>query len=199
MTDKTKQILDYTKKHCIIRPCDVIKMHIHPEYLRRLEQKGQLIKINRGIYISANGEIFPDIGLVEIAKRMPKGVICLLSALQFHNIGTQSPFQIWVAIDRKTAISQTKYPPTKIVRLSDKSYCQGIEKHLIEGVEIKVYSKAKTIADCFKFRNKIGMDIALEALKDCRRNKLCSNDEIWHYAKICRVTNIIKPYLEAML
>ena len=138
-------------------------------------------------------------GLAQVSKRVPHGVICLLSALQFHDIGTQSPFEVWVAIDQKAAEPKIDYPPIRIVRFSGKALSEGIENHQIEGVEVKIYNKAKTIADCFKFRNKIGLDIALEALKDSRQRKLCTNDQIWEYAKLCRVSNIMKPYLEAML
>jgi predicted transcriptional regulator of viral defense system len=193
------KVLKYAKEHGIIRVRDMISQGIHPEYLRRMCEKGLLTKMGRGIYISANSEISPNIGLAQTAKRIPHGVICLLSALQFHNIGTQSPFEVWTAIDRKAATPRIDYPPVRIVRFSGKAFSEGIEEYKIEGVLVKIYNKAKTIADCFKYRNKIGLDIALEALKDCRRRKLCSNDQIWRYAKICRVSNVIKPYLEAIL
>lgn len=196
---KTDKILKYAQKHGVIRIRDARSQGIHPEYLRRLCQKGLIIKMSRGIYIPADREISPNIGLAQIAKRIPHGVICLLSALQFHDLGTQSPFEIWVAIDGKAAKPHIDYPPVRIVRFSGKSLSEGIEEHIIEGVTVRVYNKAKTIADCFKYRNKIGVDIALEALKDCRRRKLCTNDQLWEYAKICRVSNIMKPYLEAIL
>lgn len=139
-----------------------------------------------------------NIGLAQVAKRVPHAVISLLSALQFHDIGTQLPHEVWIAIDGKAAKPQIDYPPVRVMRFSGKSLSEGIEEHIIEGVSVRVYNKAKTVADCFKYRNKIGLDVALEALKDCYRRKLCNNDELWKYAKICRVSNVMKPYLEAI-
>ena len=194
-----EKAVNFAKKHGMIRVRDAVKEGIHPENLRRLCKKGLLVKMARGIYIPADSEISQNVGLAQISKRVPNGVICLLSALQFHDIGTQSPFEVWVAIDQKAAAPRIDYPPIRIVRFSGNALSEGIEIHPIEGVEVKIYNRAKTIADCFKFRNKIGLDIALEALKDSRQRKLCTNDEIWEYAKLCRVSNIMKPYMEAVL
>jgi predicted transcriptional regulator of viral defense system len=196
---KMDKVLKYAKKRGIIRVRDAISQGIHPEYLRRLCEKGLLVKMGRGTYIPADSEMSPDIGLAQAAKRIQHGVICLLSALQFHDIGTQSPFEVWIAIDRKAAKPHIDYPPVRVVRFSGHALSEGVEEHLIEGVSVKVYNKAKTIADCFKYRNKIGLDIALEAMKDCRQRKLCTNDQLWKYAKLCRVSNVMKPYLEAIL
>ena len=196
---KMDKALSFAKKHGMIRVRDATERGIHPEYLRRLCKNGLLVKMSRGIYVPADSEISPNVGLAQVAKRVPHGVICLLSSLQFHNMGTQSPFEVWIAIDRKSAKPQIDYPPVRIVRFSDKALSEGIENHRIEGVEVKIYNKAKTIADCFKYRNKIGLDIALESLKDCRQQRLCTNNQLWEYAKICRVSNIMKPYLEATL
>jgi predicted transcriptional regulator of viral defense system len=155
--------------------------------------------MGRGVYIPADSEVSQNVGLAQVAKRVPHGVVCLLSALQFHNLGTQSPFEVWIAIDRKSARPRIDYPPQRIVRFSGIALTEGVEKHLIEGVKVKVFNKAKTIADCFKYRNKIGRDVALEALKDCRQQRLCTNDQFWKYAKICRVANVMRPYLEATI
>ncbi len=195
----TEKVLSLAKARGIIRVRDLMEQGIHPEYLRRLCEKGLLTKMARGIYIIADSEMSPNVGLAQAAKRVPHGVVCLLSALQFHNLGTQSPFEVWLAIDRKSARPRVDYPPLRIVRFSGKALTEGTEKHKIEGVEISIFNKAKTIADCFKYRNKIGLDVALEALKDCRQRRLCKNDQLWEYAKICRVSNIMKPYLEATL
>ena len=194
-----EKAVNFAKKHGMIRVRDAVKEGIHPENLRRLCKKGLLVKMARGIYIPADSEISQNAGLAMVSKRVPHGVICLLSALQFHDIGTQSPFEVWVAIDQKAATPRIDYPPIRIVRFSGKALSEGIEVHQIEGVEVKIYNKSKTIADCFKFRNKIGLNIALEALKDSRQRKLCTNDQIWEYAKLCRVSNVMKPYLEATL
>ena len=133
-------------------------------------------------YILADSKIFLNIGLAKIAKRVPNGAVCLLSALQFHNIGTQLPFEVWIAIDRRSAKPQIDYTPVKM-RFSGKALSDGIENHKIKGVKVKIYNKAKTIADCFKYRNKIGLDVAMEALKNCRQRRLCTNDQLWKYAK----------------
>lgn len=194
---KIDKVLEYAKKHGVIRVRDIISEDMHPEYLRRLYTKGLLKKIGRGTYIPADMDFSEKIGLAQVAKRVPHAVICLLSALGFHEIGTQLPHEVWIAIDGKAARPQIKYPPVRVMRFSGKALTEGIEEHVIEGVSVRLYNKAKTIADCFKYRNKIGLDVALEALKDCRRRKLCSNDELWKYAKICRVSNVMKPYLEA--
>jgi len=194
-----EKVLSLAKARGIIRVRDLMEQGIHPEYLRRLCEKGLLTRMGRGIYIPADSEISPNVGLAQAAKRVPHGVVCLLSALQFHNLGTQSPFEVWLAIDRKSARPRVDYPPLRIVRFSGKALTEGTEKHKIEGVEISIFNRAKTIADCFKYRNKIGLDVALEALKDCRQRRLCTNDQLWEYAKICRVSNIMKPYLEATL
>jgi predicted transcriptional regulator of viral defense system len=192
----TDKVLSIAKARRMIRVRDLIEHGIHPEYLRRLCEKGLLIKMGRGIYIPADTEISQNIGLAQVAKRVPHGIVCLLSALQFHNLGTQSPFEVWIAVERKSARPHIDYPPLRIVRFSGIALTEGIEKHQIDGVEVKIFNKAKTIADCFKYRNKIGLDVAMEALKDCRQQRLCTNDQLWKYAKICRVANVMMPYLE---
>lgn len=194
---KQDRVLNFVKQQGMIRVRDALAQGIHPEYLRRLCDKGMLVKLSRGIYIPADQEISQHIGLAQVAKRVPQGVICLLSALQFHEIGTQSPFEIWIAISPREAKPRIVYPPVRVVRFSSQSLTEGVEEHQVEGVTIKVYNQAKTIADCFKYRNKTGLDVALEALKDCRQRKLCTTEQLWKYAKICRVSNVMKPYLEA--
>lgn len=136
---------------------------------------------------------------IRIGKRQPGGVICLLSALRFHNIGTQLPYQVWIAIDRKAQLPRVERPQVKIVRFSLKSINYGVETHRIQGVPIQVTNPAKTAADCFKYRNKIGLDIAIEALKEGLRDGCFSMDELHLAAGVCRVSKIIRPYMEALL
>ena len=136
--------------------------------------------------------------MAEVSKRIPGGVVCLLSALQFHEFTTQLPFQVWLAIDRKAWLPRIQDMPIRFVRFSEASLTQGADVHEINHVHVKIYNPAKTIADCFKYRNKIGLDVALEALRDGLKHKKCTRDEIWHYARICRVTRIMLPYLEAI-
>jgi predicted transcriptional regulator of viral defense system len=133
-----------------------------------------------------------------VAKRVPEAVVCLLSALAFHEITTQNPPSVWIALRKGARKPALTSPSLRIVRLSGPSLTEGIENHHVEAIPVRVYSAAKTVADCFKFRNKIGLDIAIEALKDCLRQKKASVNDIYHYAKICRVSNVIRPYMEAL-
>jgi predicted transcriptional regulator of viral defense system len=132
-----------------------------------------------------------------VAARAPQAVFCLLTALQFHGLTTQLPRQVWIALPQGSHTPKMDYPPVKLTQYSGDAFKQGIETHRIDQVEIRVYSAAKTVADCFKHRNKIGLDVALEALKDARSQKKASADDLWRYAKICRVANVMRPYLEA--
>ena len=129
---------------------------------------------------------------------MPSGVVCLLSALRFHELTTQTPYQVWVALDRKSRKPRVDLP-VRIVRFSGEVLNQGYDVQRIEQVPVKIYSPAKTVADCFRYRNKIGLDVAIEALKDVLRERKASVDDLWRYAKICRVANVMRPYLEAVV
>lgn len=193
-----EKVLAMAREHGILRVKDLREQGINPEYLRRLCNRGEFTRIARGLYMSADADISANIGLAQAAKWIPHGVVCLVSALQFHNVGTQSPHEIWIAIDRDIRRPRIDYPPLRIMRFSGQAFTEGVEQHKIEGVVVKVFSIAKTVADCFKYRNKIGLDVAIEALRDCRQNKKCTNDELWQYANICRVAKIIKPYMEAI-
>jgi len=196
---KADQILELAKTLGVLQVRDLTSRGIHPEYLRRLYKKGLLLRTGRGLYIAADADFSVHHGLAQACKRVPHGVICLLSALQFHELGTQSPFQVWIAIDRRAARPKIDYPLLRVLRFSGVALTEGVDTHLVEGLSTNIYNPAKTIADCFKYRNKIGIDVALEALRDCREQKKCNNDELWHYAKICRVANVMRPYLEATI
>ena len=129
---------------------------------------------------------------------MPAGVACLLTALQFHDIGTQLPSRVWLAVERKAWKPRITDLPVRIVRFSAEAFTEGVERHKLEGVTVRVYSAPKTIADCFKYRNKIGLDVAVEALRDCLSQHKCTYDDLWRFAKICRVANVMRPYMEAI-
>jgi predicted transcriptional regulator of viral defense system len=195
---KIEQVLALAHESGVIRAKDVEAKGIHREYLNRLEQQGLLIRSGRGIYTSASADITESHSLVEAQVRVPHGVICLLSALSFYELTTQAPFELWLAIDQKKRQPKDSLLPLQIVYMSGQALKTGVEYHQVEGVRIQVYCLAKTVVDCFKFRNKIGFDVALEALRECRRERRCTIDEIWYYAKICRVTKIIRPYLESL-
>ncbi len=159
---------------------------------------GQLVRIARGVYTSADYQASEHGALVAVAKRAPDVVFCLLTALRLHELTTQSPFEVWIAIPNKAHPPRLDYPPLRVVRFSPESLAAGVERRTVGGVSLQVTNVAKTVADCFKFRNKIGLDVALEALREARRSKSASADELWRYARINRVANVMRPYLEAV-
>lgn len=193
------KILDLAKQKGILRPRD-LKSHTIPRvYLSRLIQKGLLRRVGRGLYIRADVEPTENLSFAEACTRVPHGVICLLSALQFHNLTTQLPFEVWMAIPQTARLPKVSRPAMRFHRFSGDALTEGIEEHQIEGVLVRVYNPAKTVVDCFKFRNKVGLDVAIEALKDCLYQYKATPSALWDYAKICRMTNVMKPYMEAML
>jgi predicted transcriptional regulator of viral defense system len=194
----TDQVLELARELGLLRPRDLEAYGIHREYLRRLEQRGLLIRAGRGLYTLAEADISEHQSLAEASKRVPHGVICLLSALRFHNLTTQAPFEVWLAIHHKARAPRQNRLLLHIIYMSGQAFQSGIEIHQIEGVQFPVYNPAKTVADCFKYRNKIGLDVALEALRECWKERRSTMDELWHYAKICRVSNVMRPYLESL-
>jgi len=186
------------KQEGVIRPRDLEAKGIPRQYLWWLWQEGLVDRVGRGLYTLKGAETTELQTMAEASKRIPQGVICLLSALQFHGLTTATPFQIWMAIAVKARRPKVDRPVMKFVRFSGRALTSGIEEHRQGRVTIKVYNSAKTVADCFKYRHKIGLDVALAALRDCRQQKQCSADDLWRYAKICRVQNVMKPYLEAV-
>ncbi len=193
-----QKILQYVGKHGIVRPRDIEAIGLPREYLVRLHRQGKLNRPGRGIYTLPDADVTEHHSYAEVTKRVPEATVCLLSALAFHEITTQSPASVWIALPKGARTPALDSPSLRIVRLSGLSLTTGIVNHQIDGVPVRVYSAAKTVADCFKFRNKIGLDIAIEALKDCLHQKRASIHEIYRYAKICRVSNVIRPYMEAL-
>ena len=195
---KTDRLIDLFHQRGVLRPRDVQKAGIPRNYLTRLVARGQLRKIERGLYTSDAVTPSEHTSLLEVSHKVPKAVICLLSALRFHEIGTQAPHEVWIAIDVKAWAPRIGSPAVRIVRFSGKALRFGAQKKQITGGTIRVFSPAKTVADCFKFRNKIGLDVALEALRESYRQRKVSMDELWEAAKVCRVANVMKPYLESL-
>lgn len=195
---QTEQTLKLLQQTGIVRPSDLVQHGISRVALYSLYHQGKVIRTGRGLYTLSTAELSENHSLAEVCKRTPHGVICLLSALRFHNLGTQNPTEVWLAIDHKARQPKIEYPPLRLVHFSGQALTEGVEEHLIEGVTVRVYTIAKTIADCFKYRNKIGLDVCLEALRECRRIRRCTNQELWRYAKICRVSKVMQPYLEAL-
>jgi len=171
---------------------------IHRQALTRLVEAGKLERVARGLYRLPEQAATEHHGLVLASIAMPQATVCLLSALQFHQIDTQLPSQVWIAIDRRARQPSLTYPPLRVMRYSGESLTAGLETHRLEGRPVRVYSVAKTLADCFKYRNKIGLDVALEALRDAWRARRFSMDDLHRQAGICRVQRVMQPYLEAL-
>jgi predicted transcriptional regulator of viral defense system len=195
-TEKQNKILNIISDCGVIRPRDLRVKGISPQILYRLYRAGKVIRLSRGLYAAKDYEPTEYHGLVQACSRIPKGVVCLLSSLQFHNLTTQLPHEVWMAIEAKARTPRID-APVRFMYFSGSAFSKGIEKHNIDNSKVRVYCPAKTVADCFKYRNKIGLDVAIEALRDCLAQKKCSVDEIWKYAKVCRIANVIRPYLEA--
>lgn len=196
---KTRALLDLVRKQGVLRSADLRPRGIPREYLSRLHREGILGRASRGVYYLPETELTEHHSLAEAIKIAPRGVVCLLSALRFHELTTQSPFEVWLALDRKAHRPVGGGVPLHVVRFSGQALTAGIKEHLVEGVNVRVYSPAKTVADCFKYRNKIGLDVALEALRDYWKRERANADELWKYAKICRVANVMLPYMEALV
>lgn len=166
--------------------------------IRRLVERGVIERVGWGLYRSPDASQSERADLAEAARLVPAGVVCLLSALRFHGLTTQNPFEVWLAIDRKAWRPQVDHPPLRFVYLSGLSLSEGVQRHPVDRVPVRVYSAAKTVADCFKFRNKLGTDVAVEALRAYREAHPKGLDAVWRFAEINRVARVILPYLEAV-
>jgi predicted transcriptional regulator of viral defense system len=195
---KISQIMQVVREHGMIRPRDLANYGIPSVYLQRLYEKGELIRLGRGLYVLAESDTTQSSSLVEACKRVPQGTICLLSALRYHALGTQSPHQVWMALPNKAHHPRFEYPPLRIVRFSGLPLSEGVEEYQTSDGLVRVYGVAKTVADCFRYRNKIGLDVALEALRECRRERRATLDELWQYAAVDHMTTVMRPYLESV-
>jgi predicted transcriptional regulator of viral defense system len=195
---KTDVLLKIIRQMGVLRPRDLDAHGIPRQYLRLATDQGLVQRIGRGLYVAPDSEPTEHHSIVGAAKRVPGGVICLLSALRFHDLTTQLPHEVWIAIAEKSRLPQPDHPPLHVVRFSQASLHYGVLKQKIEGVPVQVFDPAKTVADCFKYRNKIGLDVAIEALRDSRRKKKASMDELWQAAKVCRVARVMQPYMESI-
>ena len=182
-----------------MRTAQAIRLGIHPRTLYEMRDAGVLDQLGRGVYRLAELPVLGDPDLVTVALKIPHGVICLISALAFHEITTQIPHEIYLAVCRGTTRPRLDYPPLRIFWFTDKAFTEGIETHVRDGIPVRVYSPEKTLADCFKYRNKIGIDTAIEALKLYQQRKPVRVDELLRFARVCRVLKVMKPYLEALL
>ena len=198
MLTRRQQVLKLVRQKGVLRPKDLAEHGIDSRYLWILMQEGSLQRSGRGLYVSADRQVSEHHTLAEVARRVPSGIVCLLSALRYHDLTTQAPFEVWMALGAKAWQPRVDYPPLRIVRFSGESLEYGVEEHSVDRVAVRIYSPAKTIADCFKFRNKIGLDVALEALRDAWSKRVVTMDDLWRAAAATRMKNVMRPYLESI-
>ena len=198
MESNYQQILTLASAQGLIRPRDLIAQGLPRVALTRLVRQGLLTRVARGLYARPDRTVSEHGTLAEVARKHPQAIVCLLSALRVHDLTAQSPFEVWLAIPNKARAPKLEYPPLRIMRFSGAALTEGIEDHQIDGVTVRVTNVARTVADCFKFRNKIGLDVAMEALQEAWANKRINMDELWSYAALCRVANVMRPYMESL-
>lgn len=197
-----RDALQVAQRKGVLRARDLDEMRVPRYTLSALVERGLIRRVEHGTYIVIGTDWSEHQTLIEVAGRVPNGVICLLSALRFHEIGTQEPAAVWLCIESKTWAPKLEYPELEIVRQSGRAWSEGVTEESLPigetSVAVKITSPAKTVVDCFKFRNRVGLDVALEALRDSLRQKKVTHRELWHFAAIDRVGTVIQPYLEAM-
>jgi predicted transcriptional regulator of viral defense system len=198
MRSQSSVVRELSVKNGLFRARDAERLGVTRTELSRMVRRGEMVRVGRGLY-SAKDRAFEQSSIVQVSAARPGVVICLTSALSFHDLTTQIPRQVWIAIGNKAATPHIDTVPIRVVRFSGASLSDGVESHVIDGVEVLVTGVAKTVVDCFKFRNKIGLDVALEALRDSWTQRRVAMDELWHYARICRVPNVMRPYLESLV
>lgn len=198
--DRFEEATEVFKKHGgVLRTAQALRSGIHPRTLYAMRDSGLLERVSRGVYRLAGSPPLGNPDLVTVATRIPGGVICLISALSFHELTTQIPHEVHVALPSGAEEPRLEHPPIRTYRFTGESFTEGIETHDVDGVGVRIYSPEKTLADCFKFRNRIGLDTAVEALRSYRERGNIKVDELMRYASICRVKKILQPYLEAIL
>jgi predicted transcriptional regulator of viral defense system len=197
-TPRESEILKVVRQLGIVRGADLEAHGIPRGQLYRLLRQGLVQRQARGLYVATKHRVTAGHTLVQVAKRVPGGVFCLLTALRFHELTTQAPSEVWIALPEKARKPQLDYPRLRVARFSGPALTEGIETHRLEGVEVRVYSAAKTVADCFKYRHKVGVDVAVEALRDFSRRHRGGATELARYARICRVSRVMQPYLDAL-
>jgi predicted transcriptional regulator of viral defense system len=188
-----------TPSQNVARSRDLERRGFSREELRRLSSRGGFERAARGIYLTPEASRSPHRDLLIVATRVPGGVFCLPRALAFHRLTTEMPHEVWIAVDLKSRTPAVDTPPVQTVRLSEEPLRAGIETFVENGVELRVFSVAKTIADCFKFRRRVGTDVAVAPLREGWEKKRFTIDELWRFARVCRVTTVMRPYLEALV
>jgi len=182
----------------LIRTYEALAHGIHRRILYGLRNEGKIITISRGLFQLADLDIPAQVDIVEVSKKVPRGVICLISALNFHELTTQTPHYVWLAVDRKARKPKINYPPVRVFFFSGDSFNRGIETHRIMEQDIRVYNAPKTVVDCFRWREAVGLDVAIESAREYLKRKDSRPSSLMEYAKVCRVEKMIRPYLQAM-
>ncbi|MCX6024799.1 MAG: type IV toxin-antitoxin system AbiEi family antitoxin domain-containing protein [Chloroflexi bacterium] len=198
MRNPTQELIDLAHLRGVLRARDLDERGLPREYLSRLTARGVLVRESRGLYRLGQADISQHHTLALVGARIPGGVLCLLTALRFHGMTTFSPLEVWVAISGKAWRPVIRDLPVRVVRFSGQAFEAGHAPHTVEGVSLRVTTPAKTVADCFKFRNKLGLDVALEALREGWRAKRFTLDELWRFAQVDRVARVLRPYLESL-
>jgi predicted transcriptional regulator of viral defense system len=198
ISTQEQQVLGLARARTLLRARDVTRQGLPTIALTRLVQAGKLERVARGLYGLPGSAISEHRSLAEVSARVPRGVVCLMSALRVHEIGTQAPFEVWIAIPQHMVSPRLDQPAIRVVRMANAALAEGVEHRTIDGVEVPIFSAARTIVDCFRFRNKIGMDVALEALRDGWSRRKFTLDELWRHAMRGRVANVMRPYIEAI-
>jgi predicted transcriptional regulator of viral defense system len=198
MNRQADRILELARSKGVLRTRDVDSAGASRAHLASLTDEGKLLKLGRGLYALPDRAASDYDNFAEVAARSKNGVLCLLSALRFHDLTTQQPSDVWLAIPHEAHAPRFDYPPLRVIRMSGPAMTDGVETVDVAGTQVRVFGVAKTVVDCFKFRNKIGLDVALEALREAWNGKRATMDELWRYAEICRVANVMRPHLEAV-
>ncbi|MGO8371112.1 type IV toxin-antitoxin system AbiEi family antitoxin domain-containing protein [Rhizobium ruizarguesonis] len=196
-TAQRLRALDLLKARGMLRLKDFVAEGIGPETLARLVREEAVVRPARGLYQLPDTQAETAHALAEAAVLVPKGVVCLTSALQYHELTLQMPSAVWMAIDRTAWRPKIDYPPIKFVRFKGSALTEGVERHRIEGVEVPITNPARSIVDCFRYRAKVGLDVAMEGLREGLRRRKTTSDDLWTYAKEARIWSIMRPYVEA--
>ncbi len=199
MTAKEEALRQFENHHGMLRTSEALRLGIHPRTLYALRDEGLIITLERGLHRLIDAPELSDPDLAIVAAKVPSAVVCLTSALFYHGLTDRIPHELHIALPRHAACPRLELATLRVFQYSQASYEAGIELHSIEGMKLKIYSPAKTVVDCFKFRTKVGLDVALEALREAWRHQRVTLDDLWHFAEICRVTNVMRPYVESVL
>ena len=193
------QATQLARRYGVLTAQEARRHGIHTQVLTRMVREGTLERVSRGCYRLPEAPVTEHHGLALASAAVPDGVVCLVSALSFHGIGTQIPHELWMAVERRARKPDLAWPPLRVFRFGGKSFTEGVETHEPEGVPVRVYEVAKTLADIFKYRNKVGIDVALEALKEAWVHRRFQMDRLTHFARICRVEKVMAPYIDAVV